>query len=86
VIYLIKLSDDRNISDLSEFSQDENEQFDFSTDEFDKSLYEYEFFYVDDTYDTEVSKQLMKNTIFLPTLYNISQENNISTSNIISKP
>lgn len=86
MIYLIELLDDGNRSNLSEFFQGENEQFNFLSDEFDKSLHGYEFFDVDDAYDTEVSEKLINNTIFLPMLYDISQENNISTSNIISPP
>jgi len=63
-----------------------DEQFDFPSDEFDNLLHEYELFGIDDAVNTEESEQSINNNIFSPTLYDISQENNVSAANITSPP
>jgi len=49
-------------------------------------LHEYELFGIDDAVNTKESEQSINNNIFLPTLYDISQENNVSAENITAPP
>lgn len=83
---ILQLVDEGNKSDLSDFSEGEDEQFDFPSDEFDNLLHEYKLFGIDDAVNTEESMQSINNNIFPLTLYDISQENNVSPANITSSP
>ncbi|KAL4121826.1 hypothetical protein QTP88_014259 [Uroleucon formosanum] len=53
---ILQLLDEGNKSDLSDFSEGEDEQFDFPSDEFDNLLHEYELFGIDDAVNTEERK------------------------------